>query len=42
MEDNFDQKQQMTEETNPEIAKQNALLLRRDSVQGIRLGFLCE
>lgn len=32
-EDNFDQKQQYSEETDPELAKQNALLLRRDSVQ---------
>jgi len=38
-EDNFDQKQQYTEETDPELAKQNALLLRRDSVQNLFQGY---
>jgi len=39
-EDNFDYKQQITQEaTNPEVAKQNALLLRRNSVQGLFEGY---
>jgi len=39
-EDNFDYKQQITQEaTNPEVAKQNALLLRRNSVQGLFDGY---
>jgi len=38
-EDNFDQKQQYTEDTDPELAKQNALLLRRNSVQELFQGY---
>jgi len=38
--DNFDYKQQITnEQTNPEVAKQNALLLRRNSVQSLFNGY---
>lgn len=39
-EENFDQRQQLTEEqTDPEIAKQNALMLRRNSVQELFNGY---
>jgi serine/threonine protein kinase len=39
-EDNFDYKQQITNEpTNPDVAKQNALLLRRNSVQSLFNGY---
>lgn len=39
-EENFDAKQQLTEEPDdPEIAKQNALLLRRNSVQNLFNGY---
>jgi len=38
--DNFDYKQQITNEpTNPDVAKQNALLLRRNSVQSLFNGY---
>lgn len=39
-EDNFDRRQQITQEvTNPDVAKQNALMLRRNSVQSLFDGY---
>lgn len=39
-EDNFDRRQQITQEaTDPEVAKQNALMLRRNSVQSLFDGY---